>query len=163
MKLRLMATLIGFAVVGGLAGGVVMALWTGSQTASGSINATSGSADLHICEPNPAPSNPDCGNDDSGQDETIFEGLENLTPGDEVFGDMRLRNTGGNGWYVLAATTTVTEVSDPGNDCDMVPTTQIWLRGKYLTGLGWDPCNNNVSSTASNPPSGELQAFNWYA
>jgi hypothetical protein len=159
MKLRLMATLIVFAAAGGLAGGMSMALWTGSQTASGNVNATTASADLYICEPENS-IGPNCGSDDSGADETIFEDLENLLPGDEWSAWMRLRNTGANAWYILAANPVVTEVSDPGADCDLLPTADTYLYGKTVVETGaHDYCNDNTPTGTPSWPSGELQAF----
>ena len=134
MKLRLMAALIGFAVVGGLAGGIVMALWTGSQTASGSVNAASSSVDLYICEPNADPANSGCGPDDSGADETIFEGTEDLLPGNWVWAPVRLRNVGSTPLDILSTALSMTEVSDPGGDCGYSPMEHdvtVWELGKW--------------------------------
>jgi len=112
--------LIPFVVVAiavGVLAGVVYAQLGDTQTASGSVNvATSASADLYICEPGDIPG-PECGEDDSGEDEAIFESVENMLPGDQVQWDIRLKNTGTEDWIISDARVTVVETVDPGNDC----------------------------------------------
>jgi len=72
------------AVIVSLLGGVAFAQLSSVQRASGSINVTSSaSADLYICEPN-STQGPDCGADDSGADELVFETVEDMLPGDVI-------------------------------------------------------------------------------
>jgi len=108
-----------------------MALWSGTQTTSGSVNATSSSVDLYICEPNADPANTGCGPDDSDADETIFEGTENLLPGSIVWAPVRLRNVGSSALDITGFDASVEKVSDPGNDCPQRPTATPRMLGKW--------------------------------
>ncbi len=96
--------------------GIVFA-FSDSQVASGGVTATSASVDLYICEASPDVPGAECANDDSGEDEMIFEGLEDLIPGSVAEWDIRLVNEGMNPWDVLAVDTQVSVASDPGSDC----------------------------------------------
>jgi predicted ribosomally synthesized peptide with SipW-like signal peptide len=80
----LLSTLVIGAVVAVLAVAGTQALFTDSQTASGDVNA--GTLDLYLLEPSTA--------DDAGANEIIFEGTENLTPGNFVTYGLRIRNDG---------------------------------------------------------------------
>ena len=109
-----------------------------TETASGEIAATSTSADLYICEPDGTPP-PDCGSDDNGADEAIFETLEDIRPGEIVSWDIRLQNVGSDSWTVLGVTLTVTEVADPGDDCPddaIVPAPVIYAAVPYYSDSG---------------------------
>ncbi len=115
MRLRLMvvtASLLAAAALGAL----VYAQLGGTQTASGSVNVTTTSADLYICEPDATPG-PDCGSDDSGADDTVLETLEDITPGETVQWDLRLQNVGTEDWVVTDVTLILVETADPGDDC----------------------------------------------
>jgi predicted ribosomally synthesized peptide with SipW-like signal peptide len=59
------------------------ALFTDSQTATGDVNA--GTVNLYLLEP---------AGDDTGEDEVIFEGTENLLPGQSANYTLRISNTG---------------------------------------------------------------------
>jgi len=103
---------------------VVLGLWTATQTASGGVNATVTTApNLYLCEPDGG----DCGQDDSGADEQLFENAENLLPNTFASDRLRLRNTGGQSLDVVRAVTTVSETADPGADCAVLPTVRIGL------------------------------------
>lgn len=137
--------LVALAAVG-LTVSVVLGVWRGTQTASGTVNATTASPDLYLCEPEE--SGIGCGPDDSGADEIIFEGLEDLLPAASVWTTLRLRNIAITPVDVLSAVPTVTEVTDPGNDCDVTPSIQIGVMGKvpytaFLFGSGGSAFNDN--------------------
>lgn len=111
-------------------GGVVLADLLGGQRAGGTVNVTTEAAELHICEtfgevfsattttttiqfiPGP-----DCGFDDSGADEEVFETVENISPGRTAEWDVRLKNVGTRDWIVQDVVLGVVERHDPGNDC----------------------------------------------
>jgi hypothetical protein len=116
----------------GLTVSVVLGAWTGTQTASGTVNATTASPDLYLCEPEET--GVGCGPDDSGPDEIIFEGLEDLLPSSFAMSSLRLRNTGSEPMDVLTAVAEVTEAADPGNDCDLTPEVVIGVWGKVPHG-----------------------------
>lgn len=103
-------------VAAGTLGAVVFAQLSDTQTSSGTVNVSSTSADLYICEPDTTPG-PACGSDDSGADEVVFEALENITPGGVAEWDLRLKNVGTGDWIVTGATLTIVETVDPGADC----------------------------------------------
>ena len=128
--------------VAGVTVSVALGMWTGTQTASGTVNATTASPDLYLCEPESEGIG--CGPDDSGPDEIIFEGLENLLPASFTSSNLRLRNIGANPLDVLSAEAVVTEAADPGADCDETPDVVIRVLGKvpYFTGY-WEPVNDN--------------------
>lgn len=104
-------------VLAGLTTAVAVASLTTSQSTTGSINATSESVDLYLCE-TPQTTGPECGDDDSGADETIFEGLENLRPASVTSQRLRLKNVGTSDLTIVSAGLLVTEVADPGIPCD---------------------------------------------
>jgi hypothetical protein len=121
MKLRL-----GFGIVAALtvalAVGIAFGVWTASRTASGSVNATNlAPPNLYLCEPDGGT----CGDDDSGADEVIFEGLEDLTPSSFAEDSLRLRNTGSQDLDILKVTTSVTLGADPGGGCTTTPMIRI--------------------------------------
>lgn len=115
MHLRLIGVAAALVLAGAL-GALVYAQLGGTQTASGSVNVTTTSADLYICEPDATPG-PVCGSDDSGADETVFETLEDIRPGETVQWDLRLKNVGTEDWIVTGVTLDLVETVDPGGDC----------------------------------------------
>jgi len=153
MKLRTGIVVIVVLVAVGVVAGVALAQMTDSQTASGTITATSTSADLYICEPDSTPG-PACGSDDSGADETVFETLEDIRPGDTVQWDIRLRNGGTVDWTVTTVTLTVVEILDPGADCPAnallpgryPPTAGISEAGVFVLGKAGDDLNDNAAA-----------------
>ncbi len=126
----------------GLTVSVVLGVWTGTQTASGTVNTTSVSPDLYLCEPESEGIG--CGTDDSGPDEIIFEGLEDLLPASFASSNVRLRNIGVSPLDVLSAEVVVTEAADPGADCNVTPVVVIRVLGRvpYVTGY-WESVNDN--------------------
>lgn len=111
--------------------GVILAqTFDDTQTSSGTVNVTTESADLYICEPTGSTGDPDCPGDDSLADETIFEGIEDLFPGATASWDVRLRNVGTMPWDVTAVVVTTPEVQDPGADCNDTPSTLVTILGK---------------------------------
>ncbi len=103
-------------VAAGTLGAVVYAQLGATQTASGTVNVSTTSADLYICEPDSTPG-PDCGSDDAGADEMVFETLEDMRPGDRIEWDIRLKNVGTQDWLVTDVTLEILESVDPGADC----------------------------------------------
>lgn len=136
------AVVVAVLATAGLMVSVVLGAWTGTQTASGTLNATTASPDLYLCEPEDT--GVGCGPDDSGPDEIIFEGLEDLLPSSFTSSNLRLRNIGTNPLDVLSAVPVVTEVADPGSDCSLTPGVTIRVLGKvpYVVGL-WESVNDN--------------------
>jgi len=126
------------AVIVSLLGGVAFAQLSSFQRASGSINVTSSvSADLYICEPN-STGGPDCGADDSGADELVFETVEDMLPGNVIQWDIRLKNIGTEDWMVVSAEVDINETLDPGNDCGVIdiPLRPPVIRpGPYVPGI----------------------------
>ena len=106
----------GALVAAGLVAVVVYAQLTDTQTASGTVTVSSTAADLYICEPGSTPG-PECGSDDNGADEAVFETLENVRPGGVVEWDIRIKNTGSQDFVVNGATLGIVETVDPGADC----------------------------------------------
>jgi uncharacterized repeat protein (TIGR01451 family) len=154
MRRPILATLAAILAVAGAY--VVFAQLTDTQTASGSVTATSTSADLYICEPESTPG-PDCGNDDDGADESIFEGLEDIRPGETVSYDIRLKNVGTVDLTVTEATLTISETVDPGADCPdnalpagfnsfNHPSPPELHSGVYILGKNGDAQNDNQKS-----------------
>jgi len=139
MKWRI-AALVAVLAVAGLTVSAVLGVWTGTRTASGTVNATTDSPDLHLCEPEETGIG--CGPDDSGPDEIIFEGLEDLLPSSMASSSLRLRNKGTNPMDVLSAVPEVTEAADPGKDCDLTPDVVIGVLGKVPHGW-YDVLNDN--------------------
>lgn len=139
MKWR-MAVVVVVLVAVGLTVSVVLGVWTGTQTASGSVNATTASPDLYLCEVEET--GVGCGPDDSGPDEIIFEGLEDLLPSSMASSSLRLRNIGTDPMDVLSAVPEVTEEADPGDDCDLTPDVVIGVLGKVPHGWS-DAWNDN--------------------
>jgi len=148
MKWRLAVFVAVLAAVG-LTVSAVLGVWTGTQTAGGTVNATTASPDLYLCEPEGE--GVGCGPDDSGADETFFEGLENLLPSSFASSSLRLRNIGTNPLDVLSAESVVTETADPGEDCYLTPDVVIRVLGKvpYVTGM-WQSVNDNHSASFAN-------------
>ena len=108
---------------------------------------TTTSADLYICEPQPGGAGgPDCGPDDSANDEIIFETDEQLLTGldDAVHWDVRLRNTstGTAEWDLDAIRYNATETVDPGSDCNALPILDVRVLGK-----AGDSFNDNHGSS----------------
>ncbi len=146
MRWRFIAVAASLIAAGAL-GAAVFAQLGDTQTSSGTNNVSTTSPDLYICEPDSTPG-PDCGSDDSGADETVFETLEDMLPADRVQWDIRLKNVGTEDWIVTAGgqfdTVTVVETLDPGDDCpdgalgDPFPTTVKVL------GKDGDELNDNI-------------------
>ena len=74
MQLRRVLLVVGVGLAAAVTAVVVYAQLDDSQTAAGTINATTRSADLYICEPDSTPG-PACGSDDSGADEAVPCGM----------------------------------------------------------------------------------------
>ena len=112
---------------------VVFAQLGDSRTATGSLNVSTTSADLYLCEPNNVVG-PTCGSDDSLADEAVFETLEDLLPGDRAQWDLRLKNVGTRDWWVTGVTLNILETDDPisaaTGDCPSGA-----LRGEFFGGL----------------------------
>jgi len=142
MKWHMGIALVALLVAVGVIVGVALAQLTDTQTASGTINATSTSPDLYICEPGSTPG-PDCGSDDSGADEMVFESQENIWPGETKQWDIRLKNVGTAPWLITNETKAVVNLS--GSDCGgtlaQYPTT--------ILGKAGDEANDNVGGGAT--------------
>ena len=143
------ALIVAVLAAAGLMVSVVCGVWTGTQTASGTVNTTSVSPDLYLCEPESE--GVGCGPDDSGADEIIFEGLEGLLPSSFTSASLRLRNIGANPLDVLSAEPVVAETADPGADCDVTPDVVIRVLGKvpYFTGF-FESVNDNHGAAFAN-------------
>lgn len=136
-----------------LIAGVAFATLVDSKTASGTVNATSTSPDLYICETG-VTAGPACGSDDSGADEAIFESLENIKPGAIIVQDLRLVNTGSETWTVSGVVLGISELADPGLDCPdgtlkFLPKPSAAnnpdsLIGVQILGKANDPLNDNT-------------------
>jgi len=131
MRWRILVTVLMFGAAAAVGAGLAIATpWTDTRALSGQVSVASPLPDLlYICEPT-GPDPEPCPGDDSGADEIIFEGLEDITPGRTLSYDIRLRNisdqSGSNvNWDISALSIQITEVVDPGNDCDTVP--EVWL------------------------------------
>ena len=130
MKWRI-AGVVTALVAAGLMVGAVLGIWTATQTASGGVNATVTTApNLYLCEPGTG----DCGQDDSGADEQLFESAENLLPAAFASDQLRLRNVGSQGMDVVRAVTVVSESTDPGADCGALPTVRIGVLSPEFPG-----------------------------
>jgi hypothetical protein len=147
MKWRI-AGVVTVLAAAGLTVSVALGVWGGTQTASGTVNATTDSPDLYLCEP--AETGVGCGPDDSGADEIIFEGLEDMLPSSAASSRLRLRNAGANPMDVLSAVPAVAEVADPDNDCEAVPDALIRVLGKipYVTNLWQNVYDNHGNEFA---------------
>ncbi len=132
MKRGMFVAVLLVAVAGAVSAGIVLAQLGDTQTASGTVNVTTVSSDLYICEPNGTPG-PACGSDDNGDDEAIFETLENLRPGDLIQWDIRLTNIGPEDWTVTNVSLSINETVDPGSDC---PSTALTKGNHSSTGEG---------------------------
>ena len=140
-----LALLVG---VGLFAAPTVLALFTDSHSVSGSVNVTSDSVDLYICDitgtDTTSATCPGIGDDSLG-DEIIFEGLENLVPDGVALWDIRLLNVGELAWDSNSRPfPVVTEVNDPGADCDYAPAVSFSVLGK-----DGDSLNDNHSAGSS--------------
>ncbi len=113
MRWRIIPIVGPLLAVGALAAAVVYAQLGDSQTATGTLNVTTTSANLYICEPNNM-AGPDCGSDDSLADEAVFETLEDMAPGDLAQWDLCLKNVGTRDWWVTGVTLNIVETVDPG-------------------------------------------------
>jgi len=109
------------AVLALVVGAGTFALFTDSQFGTGDINA--GTIDLYLS---------DNRGDDNGENEFIFEDIENLLPGNSVSWTMVLQNRGTGAWDQTDGTVTLAQVvtSDPGPVCN----TNLVLT--------WDPNND---------------------
>jgi len=136
---------------------LVLAQLTDSQTASGTVTVSSTAADLYICEPDSTPG-PDCGSDDSGADEAVFETLENIRPGGVIEWNIRIKNTGTQDFLVAGAPANIVESADPGADCpdDALQPAQGFffppaVPGVLLLGKAGDPINDNPAGLIGVP------------
>lgn len=144
--LGLLGTLSALAIGAGLA----YAALGDTQSASGSVNVSTTSADLYICEPGNA-AGPACGSDDNDGNEAIFESLEDLRPGQTAQWDVRLKNVGTVPFMVTGVTLTTAENNDPGSDCPEGSLTSSGPSDSYynypygisLLGKNGDPANDN--------------------
>lgn len=146
MRLRLVLTTASLLVALALAA-LVYAQLSDTQTASGTVNVSTTSADLYFCEPDSTPG-PACGSDDSGADETVFETLEDIRPGEIVGWDIRLQNVGSEDWRVTNVTLNISEAVDPGADCpdDSLRSgdpLRATTAGVYILGKDGNPFNDN--------------------
>lgn len=116
--------------------GVALA-FSDSQTTSGGVNATSAIVDLYICEASSNVPGPPCASDDSGADEVLFEGLENLLPGQSAQVNTRLLNTGPNPWDILSGSPQISIASDPTADCNELLKASVAVTPKQ--GFGFSP------------------------
>ena len=152
-KVLVIASVVLAVAAGSLAVQTVWALFTDSQSATGSVNFTSetGFTDLYICDvtgiASTSPTCPGVG-DDSLADEIIFESLEDMVPGQTVQWDIRLRNIGTLAWDSLdfpsGGDLSVTEASDPYGSCDSPPAISFRVLGK-----AGDTVNDNHSNSVS--------------
>lgn len=165
MRWRVIAVAVPFVAVG-LVTAVVLAQLGDTQTASGTVNVSTTSADLYICEPD-STTGPECGSDDSGADEAVFETLEDIRPAQTREWDVRLKNVGTEDWLVSAVTVTIVETIDPGADCaddalQAVEYTNYPLEGStpgvVVLGKNGDPFNDNPD-----PDLPEVEGFPFFA
>ena len=77
-KMALMLALVAVFLAVGV--GVALALFADQHVASGTVGMATADVDLYICEPGSTPG-PDCGSDDNGHDEAVWETTEQLLPG----------------------------------------------------------------------------------
>lgn len=139
---------------------VVYALFTDTQTTTGSLSSAamsvSNTADLYICEPTGTTGDADCPGDDSGADEIIFEDVEEVLQGDAVIWDIRLRNVGPIPFDVQPPCgintgscpgVTVQETFDPGSDCSSEPQFSVFtpVPAFSILGVEGDTANDNVT------------------
>ena len=162
-RLILIASIL---LVAGTIAGIVFAQLGDTHMATGSINVTTISSDLYICEPDSTPG-PDCGSDDSGGDEAVFEALENMRPGDLAQWDLRLKNVGTADWWLTGVTLNIVETVDPippgltaaSGDCPDRALAGERFGDRYggisilgtSTGDGYDEINDNVSEDRAPP------------
>lgn len=156
-KALVIASVVLAVAAGSLAVQTVWALFTDSQSSTGSVNFTSetGFTDLYICDVSgTASTSPTCPavGDDSGADEIIFEDLEDLLPGDTAQWDIRFRNVGTLPWDSPSAPNVgVIEVDDPSGGCNFVPSVFFRVLGKAGDilndnhGSGWAREDNSNS------------------
>lgn len=136
MRTRVVWSVLVLGVLAALLVGAAVALFTDTQFTTGSVtSATAATIDLYICEPQPGGAGgPDCGPDDSANDEIIFETDEQLLTGldDAVHWDVRLRNTstGTAEWDLDTIRYSATETVDPGSDCNRLPRLDLRVLGK---------------------------------
>jgi hypothetical protein len=146
MKWRLLAVAASVVAIAALSA-VAFAQLGDTQTASGTINVSTTSADLYICEPD-STLGPDCGSDDSGADETVFETLEDMLPADRAQWDIRLKNVGTEDWIVTAGgqfdPVTVVETLDPGDDCPDGVLGEPFPTSVTVLGKDGDELNDNI-------------------
>jgi len=146
---------VGIASAMALTAGVILAqVMIDEQTAEGGVNAftvtVEGSADLYICEPGTI-AGPDCGADDNGADEVVFEGNEDIRPGEQISWDIRLKNVGTIDWVIREVRFLVSETNDPDSDCsaDLLregnrPTGNTSSKGGvFILGKDGDRINDN--------------------
>jgi hypothetical protein len=146
LRVAVVAVVAAFLAV---AAGVAFALFSDQQATSGAVGmATADDVDLYICEPGGTPG-PDCGSDDSGADEAVWETTEELLPGHDATWDIRLKNVGTYAWDTGAPTVTIMETADPGGDCDAVPGVVAKILGKAGDAVNdnhavsyWDMCGS---------------------
>lgn len=147
MKRIIFASLVAIGLGVGAAA-IVLAVFSDEQDTTGSVVAALATdIDLHICEPGEI-AGPDCGADDDGtpggppgENEAIFEGSEQLTPGDPAIWDLRMRNIGNLPWDIDAFAVDIQETNDPNGDCDAAVEVEPKILGKE-----GDSINDNHST-----------------
>jgi hypothetical protein len=155
--------LVGLGVAAGA--GVAFAALSNTENASGTVNVTSTSADLYICETGQV-AGPACGSDDSDGAENIFESIEDLRPGETVTYDIRLKNVGTEPFLVSDASLSISEGADPGNDCPASPSPlygsgpndnyyNTW--GVSILGKAGDADNDNTGEYPNGIPEFQLE------
>src|SRR3990172_4418228 len=103
MKRRLILVIVSAGLLAAVPLGLVVALLTNTQSATGTMNVTADSVDLYICDlTNTGSTTATCPGigDDSLGDELIFEGDDNIRPGQTQWWDMQLRNVDAIDWDV---------------------------------------------------------------
>ncbi len=176
------------AAAAGLVTAVAIAIFFDQQSTSGTVNLASvGEAEtVYICDaqgatigtandtlqpvtlPPPIDQTIHCESDDSGPDEMIFEGDEDLIPGAEKEWDIILWNTSDFPWDIpdfdfdytdlglgKLVDVQITEVSDPGLDCNAEPDIDASILFHRLRADGTFP----GGSTADHDPSGSFMAL----
>ena len=145
MRWKVLTILVVLTLAGALGAGIVMGqVFQTSQQTSGPVSTASSEApSLYICEPD-STAGPECGSDDSGADEAIFETDEGLWPSVTAIWDIRLRNVDIYNWDISGATGTWEKISDPGNDCAITPVLSLSVLGN----AGGGKNDNHVSGSA---------------
>ena len=129
MKRIIFASLVAIGLGVGAAA-IVLAVFSDEQATTGPVMAALATdIDLYICEPDAVPG-PACGADDSLGNEIVFEGNEQLTPGEDAIADLRMQNIGTLPWDIDMFTIDVQESNDPNADCDAEVTIEVRILGR---------------------------------